>query len=1368
MSINVTVTETPNVDLTVATATGINLDVNNPTHNSLDGIQGGQQGEYYHLTASQYASLDQPNITTATIVDALGYTPLSTETDDQTLDEVLAQGNTSTRDISVYEITGSNLSLGNGVTDASIFLDGESGGGDLTLQNGGNNQDIFFKVNDGGVTTTALTIQGSTSNVGVNTSSPSSTLQVVGHTISINTTGIAGKGLHIGDSYNSLGIFGSSDVGTHYNPESLTFSAGNRNPSNSAYIDVYSKFGGVTGSFGNIDLHAGYFPASSMEGDISLYTNGQKTLVAKYDGKVGIGTTSPSYKLHVNGDTYAQSVSLDAENGGGIYNSTYSDVNILPKSNAFEFNVRTSSNVGKLRVSTNGSLYLASNANAINLGWLYNNIYPKRQLQLSFSGSGYTAFFDRDGINELMRVDGATGNVGIGTSSPISSLDVNGTISLNGETENKLYKSSTSPANGVATNTTVLQGRQIDLYALDDIVLRTGTSADDDIIFFAGNSEKARIKGNGNVGIGTTSPRSGLDIGDSDLYIGNHPTTRKIYFGGTANYFTRGAIHTTQTNLGLYNDYATGYITLNTNSGEAVRVDEDGNVGIGTTSPSYKLHIKENGYGFKLEGLTDGKYIRMRGDGSDAYIDAQGQNYLVLNNSGNGVKITSGSALTRLAIGAGSEAIYRQGNTLKLRTNSADRLFIDSSGNVGIGTTSPSAKLEVNGDVKINTIAAGTTDTDKFLISDGGIIKYRTGSQVLSDIGGLSTSSASSTYLPLAGGTLTGNVTFPSPDAINFVADSDTGESHGITARRTWKKSVSAGNLQKLGKWTDTEGTVQMLITVGSETGGNSGTSTYLWGGGYNSFAVGYRRLRPLTDHNGHGNGADNGTNDSWHVYLKQESSFVYSLSVAVPTGANNKNLRVTCVELAGGNNFTDMSSDSALAMSGLTISNSDQFSLNNITASSVTATSLIKSGGTSSQFLKANGSVDSNTYLTTSSASSTYLPLSGGTLSGNLSVSGSVGVTNIVTNRIVKFNGSILDDSVMYDDGTNIGIGTTSPNAKLQINGNVKIGNTSTGVRFYIQGIDEFRADALDVSGNGWNSLHLRADGTNGLFLEKDTNNVGIGTTSPTQTLHVEGSIFIKNNSFIRSKDGGATVYDLLGVTSGGIVQVGQPNRGLKFRGGGVSSDIDFELAGSTQFILKGNTGNVGIGTTSPASKLDINIALANSNGITLDTNDEVYSIWSNSNLGGLAINADTVGATSRYDLFIKSNGNVGIGTNSPSAKLEVNGHFAATTKSFIIDNPEKGGRLQYGVVETDEHSVYVRGKSDQEVVELPEEWDWLVHEDSVTVQLTSVGQMQQLFVMEQNNKRIKVSGLAPNGQYNYVVYGTRKDVDALEKHLK
>lgn len=57
MSINVTVTETPNVDLTISSSTGLNVGVDGTSHNSLLGIQGGASGEYYHLTEAEYSSL---------------------------------------------------------------------------------------------------------------------------------------------------------------------------------------------------------------------------------------------------------------------------------------------------------------------------------------------------------------------------------------------------------------------------------------------------------------------------------------------------------------------------------------------------------------------------------------------------------------------------------------------------------------------------------------------------------------------------------------------------------------------------------------------------------------------------------------------------------------------------------------------------------------------------------------------------------------------------------------------------------------------------------------------------------------------------------------------------------------------------------------------------------------------------------------------------------------------------------------------------------------------------------------------------------------------------------------------------------------
>ena len=54
MSINVTVTETPNVDLSISSSTGLNVDIGGISHNKLVGIQGGATGEYYHLTLDQY------------------------------------------------------------------------------------------------------------------------------------------------------------------------------------------------------------------------------------------------------------------------------------------------------------------------------------------------------------------------------------------------------------------------------------------------------------------------------------------------------------------------------------------------------------------------------------------------------------------------------------------------------------------------------------------------------------------------------------------------------------------------------------------------------------------------------------------------------------------------------------------------------------------------------------------------------------------------------------------------------------------------------------------------------------------------------------------------------------------------------------------------------------------------------------------------------------------------------------------------------------------------------------------------------------------------------------------------------------------
>jgi hypothetical protein len=222
---------------------------------------------------------------------------------------------------------------------------------------------------------------------------------------------------------------------------------------------------------------------------------------------------------------------------------------------------------------------------------------------------------------------------------------------------------------------------------------------------------------------------------------------------------------------------------------------------------------------------------------------------------------------------------------------------------------------------------------------------------------------------------------------------------------------------------------------------------------------------------------------------------------------------------------------------------------------------------------------------------------------------------------------------------------------------------------------------------------------------------------------------------------------------------------------------------SGGLQEYLRCDGSSVGITVSATQGMVffdDIKAKFGNNDDLQIYHNGSNSYINDASGTGSLYVNTNAFrvhSADGSYEMIKAVEGASGgaflyqnniLRLSTTSTGVDITGHLSATTKSFLVDNPKTGGKLQYGVVESDEHGVYVRGKSDQEVVELPEEWDWLVHEDSVTVQLTSVGQMQQLFVVEQNNKRIKVSGLAPNGQYNYVVHGTRKDVDALEKHLK
>jgi light-regulated signal transduction histidine kinase (bacteriophytochrome) len=105
---------------------------------------------------------------------------------------------------------------------------------------------------------------------------------------------------------------------------------------------------------------------------------------------------------------------------------------------------------------------------------------------------------------------------------------------------------------------------------------------------------------------------------------------------------------------------------------------------------------------------------------------------------------------------------------------------------------------------------------------------------------------------------------------------------------------------------------------------------------------------------------------------------------------------------------------------------------------------------------------------------------------------------------------------------------------------------------------------------------------------------------------------------------------------------------------------------------------------------------------------------------------------------------------------------NLSANSKSFDIEHPIKGKpwRLRYGVLEGPEHGVYFRGQTTENIIELPDYWNGLVHENSYTVNLTPIGKPIQHFVVKIENHKIYID--SENGEVNtfYYIVAERKDV--------
>jgi hypothetical protein len=118
----------------------------------------------------------------------------------------------------------------------------------------------------------------------------------------------------------------------------------------------------------------------------------------------------------------------------------------------------------------------------------------------------------------------------------------------------------------------------------------------------------------------------------------------------------------------------------------------------------------------------------------------------------------------------------------------------------------------------------------------------------------------------------------------------------------------------------------------------------------------------------------------------------------------------------------------------------------------------------------------------------------------------------------------------------------------------------------------------------------------------------------------------------------------------------------------------------------------------------------------------------------------------------------------------LTMTGTLVARDKEFLIDHPTKEGmKLRHGVLEGPEHSVYVRGKLvDSKVIELPDYWTGLVHEDTITVSLTAFGDYNEYWVEKIEDNKIYIKSSYDRVKCFYHVFAERKDVDRFDVEFK
>jgi hypothetical protein len=869
-------------------------------------------------------------------------------------------------------------------------------------------------------------------------------------------------------------------------------------------------------------------------------------------------------------------------------------------------------------------------------------------------------------VNDLYYNDGL---VGIGTGTPSQKLHVQGNLRVTGA-----YYDSNN-ATGTSGQVLTSTGSATDWKDLDEISGVTGSGTTNYVTKWTDGAGEvignSLIYDNGaNVGIGTNSPQGKLDINTeaaqaTHVYINGEVNQDKLlYFRHYAN--SEGAGNNAYVGYigskGVDNLLSLGHLNTSGTDVSIMHLTEAGNVGIGTTNPGTLLDVR---------GI-----VSVRESSNIAFY---GGNYIRLFVNANfSIREVGGATRLNLDTTNGDLSLYNSSTVLTNHIDTAGDSYFNG-GNVGIGTANPSEKLHVNGLTQLG--AAGKTE-------GGAIINYASFSEI---------KNAAATLIgnAVVPGTANNTIQHSKTDAGNYIKlkynqgitfhtnitnsiDTDISEDTNESVRIDLNGNVGIGTVSPISKLhvfndnIDTRGfnvqnsTVQLYFDpINGNSAGDSNTigSGITWKPNYATYTKRSAGILQIGEGNYFRSGLAFYTNNTANQTTDWSERMRISMEGNVGIGTTNPGVTL---DVRGKLSIGSPNASYDLYNNGTTYLNG-----------SVTIDALLSITGTSASQSIINSS------STDSAAADSYLNIFKTAGSGG----GSRATLRVGYDAANCFQVSrIRNDSNIYINSRQTGsamVFQIADSAKMTLlsTGQLQLSTygsgTFTGTATQRLAVDSsgnvieipIGAGAVDGAGTtGYISIWTDSDTIGNSVIYQENGNVGIGTVSPSQKLHVVGKALITDD-----------------------VQLTGSSPRIDFNTNGSSSLRFYDTTNAAERMRINTSGNVGINTTSPTSKLQIVgstsgdsvLRVDGTNGtlfeVVDDLSDSLMSVNDAAGLPVFEVFADNTIVGGRYnknDFYLQgSSGKIGIGTDDPDATAltiqDLEGSVISGTKGvFALKN--------------------------------------------------------------------------------------------------